>query len=81
MRLNMTTNSLLAVIAACLILITLKDYGLDVTGKAYGQSSNLILGAGGQELLPAALYGKYAGGMWHPVQVNGYHKLVVEVEK
>ena len=70
------TNGLLVVIASCLILITWRLYASTVVTPAYAQGSSLSLSR--TDLMPVAIYGKYAGGQWYPIEIDSDDVLKVK---
>lgn len=72
-----TTNGLLSVIAVCLVLITLRLYGVGFVATANAESE-----ATSSSTLEVRLCGQhtYEGGIlpkWLPVKVDEYGKLLV----
>ena len=84
MKVNLTTNALLAVIAVCLLLVTAKLYNVGLVLSAYGQSYGLSAGESlpdGRILTPVALYAKHRNGKWYPCPISDGGKLIVEVQR
>ena len=80
MRINLITNSLLAIIAICLILITIKMYNVGFVSPAYSQWSGRSL-TSESGLVPVALHAKHSNGSWFPCQISSGDKLYVEIAK
>ena len=80
MKVNVTSNALLTIIAVCLVLITAKLYNVGFVVNAYGQWTGETLPTG-RDLTPVALYAKHPNGKWFPCQISSDDKLVVEIQK
>ena len=70
------TNGLLLVIAVLLVLIVARLYDLSLVKRVQAQGKTLS----GQDLLPVAIHGKYAGGAWYPIEITAGDVLKVEVQ-
>ena len=80
MKLNLITNALLLVIAVCMILITLRLYGVSDVTSAYAWSGSSLT-SGSSEPIPVAIHAKHASGNWYPCQISAGDKLYVEISK
>ena len=70
------TDGLLAIIAACLILIAVKLYATDLVPSAYAQWHGRDLD--GDALIPVALHARNVNGLWYPCQMSDGDKLYVQ---